>query len=102
MHLKTHHKVIQIYHFKMNKEQKLLFLVTLMPLMRDMLVDVCDEYPRIFRQGLKKSSNDFIRELDKIGDLVTMDYQGKDLEEVRQQYQDIYLVHLGIAKEITT
>ena len=95
-----HHKVIQIYHFKMNKEQKLLFLVTIMPLVRDMLVDVCDEYPRIFRQSLKKSTNDLIRELDKVGDLVTMEYDGKDLEEVRQQYQDIYLVHLGIAKEI--
>jgi tRNA pseudouridine-54 N-methylase len=85
----------------MNKEQKLLFLVTIMPLVRDLLSDVCDEYPKIFRQGLKKSSNDLISELDKIGDLVTMDFKGKDLEEVRKQYQDIYMVHLGIAKQIT-
>jgi hypothetical protein len=87
--------------FSMNKEQKLLFLVTIMPLVRDMLEDVCDEYPRIFRQSLKKSTKDLISELDKIGDLVTMDYSGKDLDEVRQQYQDIYLVHLGIAKEMS-
>jgi len=85
----------------MNKEQKLLFLVTIMHLVRDLLSDVCDEYPKIFRQGLKKSSNDLISELDKIGDLVTMDFKGNDLEEVRKQYQDIYLVHLGIAKQIT-
>lgn len=85
----------------MNKEQKLLFLVTLMPLVRDMLEDVCEEYPRIFRQSLKKSSKDFISELDKIGDLVTMDLKSKeDISTIRQQYQDIYKVHLGIAKEI--
>lgn len=86
----------------MNKEQKLLFLVTMMPLMRDMLTDVVDEFPRIFRQNCKKATNDLISELDKVGDLVTMEYDGKDLELIRQQYQDIYMVHLGIAKEITT
>jgi hypothetical protein len=85
----------------MNKEQKLLFLVTLMPLVRDMLEDVCDEYPRIFRQSLKKSTKELISELDKIGDLVTMDLKNKkDISTIREQYQDIYKVHLGIAKEI--
>ena len=85
----------------MNKEQKLLFLVTLMPLVRDMLEDVCDEYPRIFRQSLKKSTKELISELDKIGDLVTMDLKNKkDISTIREQYQEIYKVHLGIAKEI--
>jgi hypothetical protein len=86
----------------MNKEQKLLFLVTIMPLVRDMLEDVCDEYPRIFRQSIKKSTKDLISELDKIGDLVTMDLKNKeDISTIREQYQDLYQVHLGIAKEIT-
>jgi hypothetical protein len=84
----------------MTKEQKLIFLVTIFPLVRDLLEDVKDEYPLIFRQNLKKTSNDLIDEIDKIGYKITDLYESMDIDEVRQQYQDVYMVHLGIAKEL--
>jgi Txe/YoeB family toxin of Txe-Axe toxin-antitoxin module len=84
----------------MTKEQKLIFLVTIFPMVRDFLEDVKDEYPLIFRQNLKKTSNDLIDEIDKIGYKITDLYESMDIDEVRQQYQDVYMVHLGIAKEL--
>jgi hypothetical protein len=80
----------------MNKEQKILFIVTMLPLLRDYAEDLKDEFPNIWKQTLKKATNDFINEVDKLGHMVTEVKQ----EEVRQQYQDIYMVHLGIAKEL--
>jgi len=80
----------------MTKEQKILFIVTMLPLLRDYAEDLKDEFPNIWKQSLKKATNDFINEVDKLGNFVTQE----DQEEVRQQYQDIYMVHLGIAKEI--
>jgi hypothetical protein len=80
----------------MNKEQKILFIVTMLPLLRDYAEDLKDEFPNIWKQTLKKATNDFINEVDKLGHMVTEVKQ----EEVRQQYQDIYMVHLGISKEL--
>lgn len=72
----------------MNKEEKLLFVVSLMPLFGDYLNDLINDHPKIFKQNIKKSANELITELEKVGQLVTMFEKKEDM------------VHLGISKEI--
>ena len=84
----------------MNKEQKMIFFVTILPLLIDIAEELKDDFPNLFKQGLKKAINDFMREAEKVGHMVTTDLNKEEKEEIRQQYQDLFLVHLGISKEI--
>lgn len=84
----------------MTKEQKMIFCISLVPLIRDYMEDLKDDFPNLCRQSFKKAINDFINEADKLGERVTNQKSYEDMEEVRKQYQEIYLVHMGITKEI--
>lgn len=84
----------------LTKEQKLIFLVTIFPLIRDLLEDVRDDYPLYFRQNIKKNVNELINDLDKLGTAITGHYNGKDLEEARHHYQQLYELHLKISSEV--
>lgn len=84
----------------MTKEQKLLFLVTITPLLRDYMDDLIDEYPNLVKMGLKNACKDFIKQADLCGTKITGKKTEQDLDEVRKQYQELYMLHLGISKEI--
>jgi len=42
-------------------------LVAILPVMMDFMEDVRDEYPHLYNRQVKKSGNDFITEVDKMG-----------------------------------
>ena len=42
-------------------------MVAILPVMMDFMEDVRDEYPHLYNRQVKKSGNDFISEVDKMG-----------------------------------
>ena len=78
----------------MSKEEKMLYLVTLLPLVRDVAEDIREDFPYIVKQGLKKAVNELIRQFDLIGDEVMATATSVDRDEMIEQYQLLYEVHL--------
>lgn len=74
----------------MNDEQKLITVITLLPLMLDYCNDISDKFPKVITKSLKFALNNFIHEADKRGVLIMLEKTLQDQEQVEQQYQQMY------------
>jgi hypothetical protein len=51
--------------------------------------DVRDEYPHLYNRQVKKSGNDFIAEVDKMGDFLNKRIKNESDEELMEFYTQV-------------
>ena len=51
--------------------------------------DVRDEYPHLYNRQVKKSGNDFIAEVDKMGDVLNKRINNESDEELMEFYTQV-------------
>jgi len=64
-------------------------LVGILPIMMDFMEDVKDDFPKLYKHQVKKSGNDFVNEVYKMGNQIyeRMDYEND--KEVSEFYNEV-------------
>ena len=74
-------------------EKKLAALVGILPVMMDFMEDIRDTYPQLYKRLIKKSGNEFIAEVEKLGNTIYSKIEQENDKEVEDFYQEV--VHMG-------
>jgi hypothetical protein len=72
-----------------SKEKKLVCLVGILPILMDFMEDVKEDFPMIYKRQVKKSGNDFINEVYKMGDTLYKKMESEEDEELREFYNSV-------------
>lgn len=64
-------------------------MVAILPVMMDFMEDVRDEYPHLYNRQVKKAGNDFITEVDKMGDFLNKRIANESDEELMEFYTQV-------------
>jgi hypothetical protein len=62
--------------------------------MMDFMEDVRDDFPQLYKRSIKKSGNEFITEVHKLGDTIYKKMEGEDDKELLDFYTEV--VNFGI------
>ena len=76
-----------------SNEKKLACLVAILPVMMDFMEDIRDTYPQLYKRLIKKSGNEFIAEVEKLGNTIYSKIEQENDKEVEDFYQEV--VHMG-------
>ena len=68
-------------------------MVAILPVMMDFMEDVRDEYPHLYNRQVKKSGNDFISEVDKMGYSLNKRVVNESDEDLMEFYTQV--VNMG-------
>ena len=74
-------------------EKKLAALVGILPVMMDFMEDIKDTYPQLYKRLIKKSGNEFIAEVEKLGNTIYSKIEQENDKEVEDFYQEV--VYMG-------
>jgi hypothetical protein len=74
-------------------EKKLAALVGILPVMMDFMEDIRDTYPQLYKRLIKKSGNEFIAEVEKLGNTIYSKIEQENDKEVEDFYQEV--VYMG-------
>ena len=55
----------------------------------DYMEDVRDEYPNVYRKTIKKSGNEFISEVNKMGDILYKKMSDENDKELLEFYHEV-------------
>ena len=72
-----------------SKEKKLVCLVGILPILMDFMEDVKDDFPMVYKRQVKKSGNDFINEVYKMGDTLYNKMDSENDEDLREFYNNV-------------
>ena len=72
-----------------SKEKKLACLVGILPIMMDFMEDVKDDFPRLYKKQIKKSGNDFVDEVYKLGNQIYERMDHENDKEVSDFYNEV-------------
>ena len=72
-----------------SNEKKLAAVIGVLPVMMDFMEDIRDNYPHVYDKRIKKSGNDFINEVYKMGDTLYKKMESEEDEELREFYNSV-------------
>jgi len=64
-------------------------LVGILPIMMDFMEDVKDDFPRLYKKQIKKSGNDFVDEVYKLGNQIYERMDHENDKEVSDFYNEV-------------
>jgi archaellum component FlaC len=64
-------------------------LVGILPIMMDFMEDVKDDFPKLYKKQIKKSGNDFVDEVYKLGNQIYEKMESENDKEVGEFYNEV-------------
>lgn len=64
-------------------------MVGILPIMMDFMEDVKDDFPRLYKKQIKKSGNDFVDEVYKLGNQIYERMDHENDKEVSDFYNEV-------------